>query len=331
MNGKQANCTVIVPELQDGVYFIQNKETQKYVDVDSQSLESGANVHQWGFHGEDSQKWQFTLYSDGYVRIKNVNSAKYLGVEGSSSAQGAAVKQYSSAGSHNLLWKIEKLSDGAYKIISKSGESVNRVLASAGYSAIQDGIDVQQRTFVQDDSYIDEWILRTDSKDYALVYVGSEESSNNENNMNELIETVRWYMDKAEKNGSTYRAIEKEDAFYEIASSKVVSYITHGKYDRIALSDDKVMTIQDIQNLKSDTLKDCNLAVLTACYAGYLSSNSTEQVKDENGNVINVTYNVADALHDKGIKTVIAFKGAVNVAGRKCMDEVLHDRIINWS
>ena len=44
----------------------------------------------------------------------------------------------------------EQLANGAYKLTPKSGEADNRVLASATYILPVNGIDIQQRLYVDD-------------------------------------------------------------------------------------------------------------------------------------------------------------------------------------
>ena len=116
-------------------------------------------IHQWKMHGYASQQWNFELLSDGYYKIKSMHSGLYLSVENNSSAQDAAVVQKAFNNGSGQLWKVELLNDGAYKLTPKSGESSNRVLASAYYSHVDDGIAIQQRLFKDDTNYKDEWIL----------------------------------------------------------------------------------------------------------------------------------------------------------------------------
>ena len=116
-------------------------------------------IHQWKMHGYASQQWNFELHTDGYYKIKSMHSNLYLSVENNSSAQDAAIVQKAFNNGSGQLWKVELLNDGAYKLTPKSGESTNRVLASAYYGVIADGIAVQQRLFVDDTNYKDEWIL----------------------------------------------------------------------------------------------------------------------------------------------------------------------------
>ena len=156
---KTDSMTVVVPEFEDGTYYLKNKATKKYADIQGPSNDSGAIIHQWKMHGYASQQWNFELHTDGYYKIKSMHSGLYLSVENNSSAQDAAVVQKAFNNGSGQLWKVELLSDGAYKLTPKSGESSNRVLASASYDSVDNGIVIQQRQFLNDTDYNDEWVI----------------------------------------------------------------------------------------------------------------------------------------------------------------------------
>ena len=156
---KRDSMTVVVPEFEDGTYYLKNKATKKYADIQGPSNDSGAIIHQWTMHGYASQQWNFELHTDGYYKIKSMHSNLYLSVENNSSAQDAAVVQKVFNNGSGQLWKVELLNGGAYKLAPKSGESSNRVLASASYDSVDNGIVIQQRQFLNDTDYNDEWVI----------------------------------------------------------------------------------------------------------------------------------------------------------------------------
>ena len=45
------DITLIVTEIPNGIYFIENKETAKCIDIQNQVMADGTQIHQWGFHG----------------------------------------------------------------------------------------------------------------------------------------------------------------------------------------------------------------------------------------------------------------------------------------
>ena len=83
---------MIVP--QEGTYYIQNVSTDKYVDIEGPSKNSGAIIQQWQYHSGKQEKWNIEHVSDsnGYVRLRSVYSNLYIGVD---STNTASIKQYS--------------------------------------------------------------------------------------------------------------------------------------------------------------------------------------------------------------------------------------------
>lgn len=177
---KTDSMTVVVPEFEDGTYYLKNKATKKYADIQGPSNDSGAIIHQWKMHGYASQQWNFELHTDGYYKIKSMHIGLYLSVENNSSAQDAAVVQKAFNNGSGQLWKVELLSDGAYKLTPKSGESSNRVLASASYIGVDDGIVIQQRLFKDDTNYKDEWVIYNGiaTSGYEVAYEPEKWNSN---------------------------------------------------------------------------------------------------------------------------------------------------------
>ena len=183
---KTDSMTVVVPEFEDGIYYLKNKATKKYADIQGPSNDSGAIIHQWKMHGYASQQWNFELHTDGYYKIKSMHSGLYLSVENNSSAQDAAVVQKAFNNGSGQLWKVELLSDGAYKLTPKSGESSNRVLASASYDSVDNGIVIQQRQFKDDTDYNDEWVIYDGiaTSGYEVAYEPEKWNSNSKITMN---------------------------------------------------------------------------------------------------------------------------------------------------
>ena len=185
---KTDSMTVVVPEFEDGTYYLKNKATKKYADIQGPSNDSGAIIHQWTMHGYASQQWNFELHTDGYYKIKSMHSGLYLSVENNSSAQDAAVVQKAFNNGSGQLWKVELLSDGAYKLTPKSGESSNRVLASASYDSVDNGIVIQQRQFLNDTDYNDEWVIYDGiaTSGYEVAY--EPEKWNKDNGVDDVVQ-----------------------------------------------------------------------------------------------------------------------------------------------
>ncbi len=177
-----------VTEIPNGTYFIGNKATGKYVDIKNQSMVNGTQIHQWELHGGNSQRWAFTHLGDGYYSIKSVNStgSYYLGVSGDSTANDTSIVLRTGSISNGMRWKISVASSGAYIITPKTGEANNRVLAVGTYLVSTDGVDIQQRDYVEDTNYKDEWsiIRMLPTSGAELSYNPSLWSDDVENNNN---------------------------------------------------------------------------------------------------------------------------------------------------
>ena len=176
--------------LSEGIYFIQNTETERYVEIEDSSTESGANIQQWDFHTNNRAKWQISQYSGvaGYYRIKSAHSNLYIGVD---SADTSKIKQYSTLNNYTL-WKIEKTASGNYKFTCKATETSGNVLGIPS-TLNANGTDLTQSTYVDNTDYLDEWTLyrikyTATVRNYYdlgyLVYYGETESESIANIMN---------------------------------------------------------------------------------------------------------------------------------------------------
>lgn len=67
-----------VKPLANGLHYIQNKATQKYMDIENQSMSNGTQIHQWDFHGGTTQFWRLNLdYNSGYYTIQSGRNSSY--------------------------------------------------------------------------------------------------------------------------------------------------------------------------------------------------------------------------------------------------------------
>lgn len=155
-------CVMLIPE---GTYFIRSKSSGKYADIKDQAMADGTTIHQWDFHGGNTQRWIFTYQPDGTYTIHSANSATkyYLGVSGDSAANNQPVVLRTSGAGSGAKWKISRTTSGAYKLTPLTGEANNRVLAlDVGVlgNATANGDTLQQRDYVDDTNYKDEWFLQ---------------------------------------------------------------------------------------------------------------------------------------------------------------------------
>jgi hypothetical protein len=76
------------------------------LDVADASMEDGADVNQYPWHGGYNQQWKIEILDDGWNRIVNRQSGKCLDVRGASTADHARVQQYEWNGGDNQRWKL---------------------------------------------------------------------------------------------------------------------------------------------------------------------------------------------------------------------------------
>ena len=168
------DITLIVTEIPNGIYFIENKETAKCIDIQNQVMADGTQIHQWGFHGGNTQKWEIEHYGDGYYSIKSCNTSStpfyYLTVQNNTTTEGAKVVLQGSI-STGSQWKITSTASGGYKIMAKTGEANNRVLAVEWVIGdnTANGLDMEQKNYQDNNSYLDEWVFKPYS---AVVFYG---------------------------------------------------------------------------------------------------------------------------------------------------------------
>lgn len=144
--------------LGNGCYFLRNRGTNRYIDVEGASTASGAPIQQWEFHGQTQSQFQLTKNSSGYYTIKSICSNLYVSVASNSSASGAGIYQYSSSASTGAQWKIYRKDDGAYFLVPRCAAGT-RCALSVPASANANGTDLVQSTYGNDTNYRDEWYL----------------------------------------------------------------------------------------------------------------------------------------------------------------------------
>lgn len=158
-----SSFTVYVHHLDEGWYRFQNRESSKYMDVNSAG--EGAQMVQNSSSAQTSQFFYLQRNrATGYFTIRNYSNNNYIGVENNATAHDADIKQYASPTGDGRQFTITKLrSSGEYKITPKTGEgaSPQRVLAVAHYLLNSDGVHIKQRDWGEnDDYYRDEWYVR---------------------------------------------------------------------------------------------------------------------------------------------------------------------------
>lgn len=147
--------------MDDGVYYIKNRDVRFALDVSGGSAYSGANVQLYSLNKTDAQKWLVSHDSKGYVSFKNVNSGMYL--TATSSGNSANVNQQSQLNGYNQKWIIAFDSNQNIKIISALHSS--RVLDVYG-GKISNGSNIQ--LYTSNNSAAQKWVFEYISKDVQV-------------------------------------------------------------------------------------------------------------------------------------------------------------------
>ena len=147
--------------MEDGVYYIKNRDVKFVLDVASASAYSGANVQLYALNKTDAQKWLVSHDSKGYVSFKNVNSGMYLTATGSSN--NANVNQQSPSNDYNQKWIVAFDSNQNIKLVS--GLNSKLVIDVSG-GKISNGSNIQ--LYTSNNSAAQKWVFEYISKDVQV-------------------------------------------------------------------------------------------------------------------------------------------------------------------
>ncbi|MGO5328968.1 RICIN domain-containing protein [Holdemanella porci] len=147
--------------MDDGVYYIKNRDVKFALDVSGGSAYSGANVQLYSLNKTDAQKWLVSHDSKGYVSFKNVNSGMYLTATGSSN--GANVNQQSSSHGYNQKWIIAFDSSQNIKLVSGLNSTL---VIDVSSGKIQNGSNIQ--LYTSNNSAAQKWVFEYISKDVQV-------------------------------------------------------------------------------------------------------------------------------------------------------------------
>lgn len=140
--------------LSNGVYFFNNAEYDKYMQIDNNAStsEEGAILELWDFDGASDQKWILEYMHNGYYKIISCASNKVITAP-SDADDSLTQEDYSL--SNDQLWKITSAGSGMYKFKPKSDTSYYMAAGDGIFTS--DGRNVEMRTSQSDNK--DEWYL----------------------------------------------------------------------------------------------------------------------------------------------------------------------------
>lgn len=293
--------TLITPIIENGTYYIKNKRTEKYTDIENQIMADGSYVLQWGFNSDNSQKWTITYAHKGnYFTIKSANSLDnyYLAVKDDSTASSAKIVIKKGADSHGtvtitegMLWSISITDSGAYKIEAITGEANNRVL-SLGWSLFYlNGVKLEQKDYSNDNDYLDEWFILFTDKSYSQITLYNESSISTSTLNNNV---GLYYNQYAHVEGVQFSSITETDLVSHLKNDNYVCLITHGgQYeDKLMVNSNEVLYLSELSSLSTSDFSNVKLIILSSCYSG------------RSGGFV-------DYFLSRGVDVVIGFTGSI--------------------
>lgn len=140
--------------IREGLYWIQNRSSGMYMEVEGSSTTSGAYVQQGAYDGTKNQEWYVFIHPNGDYIIQSLNSDHYLNVEGRTGASGAQIIQEDNYAWTTSRWKIIPADGGAYRIMPCLVSSFG-----LGVANNIDGTNIIQTTY--DSTNKNEWFFDT--------------------------------------------------------------------------------------------------------------------------------------------------------------------------
>ena len=107
--------TLHVPWVDDGVYYIRNWVSNKYLEASSSSV--GESVCGEMFNGEDSQLWEITYLGNREYSIQSHDwHHRYIGIDSDSSEQGVEVVIRQGSLTAGMKWTFTQMESGGFRI-----------------------------------------------------------------------------------------------------------------------------------------------------------------------------------------------------------------------
>ncbi|QDW22236.1 beta-1,3-glucanase family protein [Flavobacterium sp. KBS0721] len=133
--------------LNNQTFYLQNRNSNLYMDVWNANLSNGAAINQGALNSGNNQKFTFTHLGDGLYKIIANHSGQSLDVNNFSKANGAKVEQYPYNATTNQQFVLVATGDGFYKIVARhSGRIVEVAGASTASGAVVQQWDNNNQT-----------------------------------------------------------------------------------------------------------------------------------------------------------------------------------------
>lgn len=136
-----------VTTLNNQTFYLQNRNSNFYMDVWNANLSNGAAINQGVLNSGNNQKFTFTHLGDGLYKIIANHSGQSLDVNNFNKANGAKVEQYPYNATTNQQFVLVATGDGFYKIVARhSGRIVEVAGASTASGAVVQQWDNNNQT-----------------------------------------------------------------------------------------------------------------------------------------------------------------------------------------
>ncbi|OUM61724.1 carbohydrate-binding module family 13 [Piromyces sp. E2] len=119
-DGEIPTNTPTAAKIQDGLYYIKNPASGKYLQVTNNQAKAATNVEIGTLRKDDGQKWQVTNVADGYVTLKSALGDFMIDVSNGEDKNGANIQIYTAYGHDAQQFMILKTAqEGVYTIASR--------------------------------------------------------------------------------------------------------------------------------------------------------------------------------------------------------------------
>ena len=300
LSSSSASYTLQVTGIPNGTYFIRNKQTGYYADIQGPTMADGTTIHQWKFNGNNSQKWIFEHQGDGFYTVKSANSTTdyYLGVLNDDSTVNTDIVLRNGEVTFGMLWNVSVTSSGAFKLTAKKGYALDYALATTTTSQTNGAKLVHGQYMPNNNSYCDEWEFRPYRYyDYKLLAL-------NENG----IDRNSYFTPVSNILNSNFHGNIMTDFYISysvdqmktiLSDSEIFIIHTHGKKDGFMIdwNTKAYLTMSDINNYSLNRL---HFALLLTCKTGKDFSES---------NIANNTpTNIVEKMVCQGADCVVGFE-----------------------
>lgn len=167
--------------MEDGTYYIKNKDINYSLDISNESLYSGANVQLNSLKRSNTQKWLVTHDSMGYVSFKNVGTGMYLTTNGNTKESN--VSQQTNSNDYNQKWIIMFDKNQNIKIVSALN---SKLVIDVLYGNIKEGSNIQ--LYDSNNTNAQKWVfeyVNTNSTSDLMQIMGTSQTT--------VAQMVRYY------------------------------------------------------------------------------------------------------------------------------------------